>query len=611
MKYAKVKQGQVPPVCLALMVLVFWLLPCSTQAAAGEYAVQIAAVRSQACAEELRGGLYVRGLDAYWVRIVLPQHGVFYRVRLGKFPSIETAYSYAESLLDTGLLESYAITTYEKPNSVSLRDTTQASLEVQEYIQQPPTPRDTKDLLAAIGSRQWWLPTNRSLFSTGPQLPPVNLGMTPREVLVYALSRKEWRLSYDKSVLFVRAPVMASSTDVAISASASLPAPRFEAAPVSIVTPPVTKTPAVNTNQPVTVPGPPPEVVGAAPASVPKAAERSFAPANKPLTPPPPAMAANSNPMPKAATAVTPSVPNNTLPAPNNGLNSGRSSSSDVGRGSKPTTSKGLGYGRIAPPRLQASAELRNGQLVMRIRNLDEDRPFTGTARMTISDDRKSRDLDPVKFNVNPEGEYVAPINGNVIPGEDWMLMVYDDTGALRLIRGQTIGQRGSQQAQNNSSSGQSELSSPQYVTPVYDVTSPSQAPPVGTVPMAQNPNSSNQTMAAGTGANGQNSNPAETPDPNAPTQLTVTPKLIAVTTENVTMEFEIASPQPLQYISVTLVAGEHRDTRQALMSTTRGRVPFLVPATQAQGTFLFEIKDESGRTLTGGAGDFRQMTGR
>ncbi len=130
-------------------------------------------------------------------------------------------------------------------------------------------------------------------------------------------------------------------------------------------------------------------------------------------------------------------------------------------------------------------------------------------------------------------------------------------------------------------------------------------------MPVAQNSDSTNSVGNNNQAMSGSSSAPAENADPAAPAQLTVTPKLIAVTTDNVTMEFEIASPQPLQYISVTLAAGDHRDTRQALMSTTRGRVPFLVPAGQAQGAFLFEIKDESGRTLAGGAGDFRQMTGR
>lgn len=598
MKYAKVKQGQVPPVCLALMVVFFWLLPCSALAA-GDYAVQIAAVRSQACADELRLGLHARGLDAYWVRIVLPQHGVFYRVRLGKFPSLETAYSYAESLLDSGMLESYAITTYEKPNSVPLRDTTQASMEVQEYVQQRPTPRETKELLAAIGARQWWLPGNRNLFAATPKLPPANAGMTQREVLVYALSRHEWRLSHDLSVLFVRAPVVASDTDVVINSTAQ----RFEAASSPRATSTNAGATAVNTNQPVTVPGTKAEVVAAAPAGVTTPVERSFAPANAPLTPPPPPEASSS--------PVT--VVSNPNPAANKAFDDPRYASPAIGRGTGSTATRPVSYGRFNPPRLQASAEMRNGQLVMRIRNLDTDRPFAGTAKVTISDDRKSNDLAPMKFDVNPEDEILVPINETVADGNDWMLMVYDESGALRMIRGQTIGQRtapAAQQAQNNQQPGQFELSPPPYVTGVFDATnSAGQIPAVGTVPTADQSRSSNMNVAGP--IEGGSDSPQPVADPTAPAQLTITPRLIAATTENVTLEFEIASPQPLQYISLTLAAGEHRDTRQALMSTTRGRVPFLVPAAQAQGAFLYEIRDESGRVLAGGTGDFRQLTGR
>ncbi len=601
MKYAKVKQGKVPPVCLALMVFSFWLMPCVTQAYAGDYAVQIAAVRSQQCADELRLGLHARGLDAYWVRIVLPQHGVFYRVRLGKFPSLETAYSYAESLLDSGMLESYAITTYEKPNSVPFKDTVQASMEVQEYVQQRPTSRETNELLAAIGARQWWLPGRQSLFATTPKLPPANAGMTSREVLVYALSRHEWRLSLDMSVLFVRAPVVASSTDIIVNATP----PRAEAASSSkaIASPPINET-AVNTNQAVTVPGTKAELINAAPAGVKATSERTFTPANSPLTPPPP---------PSASPSSIAAFPN-AAPATNNAFGDSRSALPGTTRGTAPNAARPTSYGRFNPPRLQASAEMRNGQLVMRIRNLDADRPFTGTAKVTISDDRKSNDLAPMKFDVNPEDEILVPINETVADGNDWMLMVYDERGALRMIRGQTIGAKpvpATQQAQTNSqSSGQSEISTPSYVTGVFDATNAAgQIPPVGSVPGV---NQSGSTNLNGVGSieGGQN-NPQPVADPTAPMQLTITPRLIAVTTENVTLEFEISSPQPLQYISLSLSAGEHRDTRQALMSTTRGRVPFLIPATQAQGVFLYEVKDESGRVLAGGTGDFRQLVGR
>jgi hypothetical protein len=92
------------------------------------------------------------------------------------------------------------------------------------------------------------------------------------------------------------------------------------------------------------------------------------------------------------------------------------------------------------------------------------------------------------------------------------------------------------------------------------------------------------------------------------PAQVTVTPRQIAITPENVTMEFEIAASRPLNYIAITIRAGEYQDTRQALMTTPQGRVPFLIPVTQTSGPFVFELKDESGAVLASGAGDFRQL---
>jgi len=161
----------VPPICLALMIL---FVGMTATAAPREYAVQIAAVRSQQVADDMRSGLMVQGLEAYWVKTVLPEHGLFYRIRLGKFPSLETAYTFAEVLLNTGLLESYAITAYELPMSTPLRDMTQASIEVQEYIQpgqQGPLSRENSELFAALGARQWLLPSSRNLFAATPATP--------------------------------------------------------------------------------------------------------------------------------------------------------------------------------------------------------------------------------------------------------------------------------------------------------------------------------------------------------------------------------------------------------------------------------------------------------
>lgn len=549
MNYAKVKQGMVPPICLALLIL---FVGMTATAAPRQYAVQIAAVRSQQVADDMRSGLMVQGLDAYWVKAVLPEHGLFYRVRLGKFPSLETAYTFAEVLLNTGLLESYAITTYELPMSGPLRDMTQASIEVQEYtnLAQGPSSKENSELFAVLGSRQWLLPSSRNLFIVTPAIPQIApqmmgqmAGMNPREMLVFALSSREWRMTVDPSVLFVRVPIVASKMALAVNPIS----PNLEAAPVI---------------QPVA---------------------SSIIP--QPLTPPP-------------------APGSNRPPVSNNSFNTERNVAAEIGRGNKPTSSRGIGYGsrNMGQARLQATAEMSNGQLVMRLRNLDSERSFTGTARVTLSDDKNSNEVSPLQFNLPPDTEMVLPINDPVSVGSSWMLMVFDDGNALRLVRGASVGQKPAAATQQNTPipSDQFTPSAPPYVTGVYDATG-STNPMPGVVPANE--------VSPGKGTT--DGPPTSVAGPEAPAQLTITPRQIAVTTENVTLEFEIASPQPLNYISVTLAAGDYRDVRQALMSATRGRVPFLVPAAQAAGTFMYEIKDEGGRVLGGGVGDFRQLGGR
>ena len=568
------------------MVIFFWLSPCAVSALAREYSVQIAAVRSQQCADDMRSGLLVQGLEAYWVKGALPEHGLFYRVRLGKFSSIESAYTYAEALLNSGLLESYAITAYEAPMSAPLRDMTQASIEVQEYIQPPqgPSPKEMNELFAAIGARQWILPSSRNLFAPKPKVaaPDIKLssgqpsGMTGREMLVFALRNHEWRMTPDPSVFFVRAPMVASSIDLAVNPAS----PKFDAPPV---VPPVTSS---------VVSGPPASGNASSSSRNSAAPVIDLAGSTTPLTPPPG----------PSSTAINPPSPTNSS------FNTVRTAATDIGKGSKPTAPGGIGYaGKNLGPRLQATSELRNGQLIMKLRNLDTERAFTGVARITINDDKNSNEVRPQQFNLPPDVEIELPLEDPVAMGSNWMLMVFDEKNALRLVRGATIGTK-PLAGSPGSATNQSSLNSPQYVTgaPVtYDATG---ASPVGVVPPIEMPNTTG--LPSDNAANGQPPSSVAGAEA-APAQLTVTPRQIAVTTENVTMEFEIASPQPLNYISVTLAAGEYRDVRQALMSTTRGRVPFLIPAAQANGTFLYEIKDEAGRVLAGGAGDFRQLAPR
>ena len=131
----------------------------------------------------------------------------------------------------------------------------------------------------------------------------------------------------------------------------------------------------------------------------------------------------------------------------------------------------------------------------------------------------------------------------------------------------------------------------------------------VGLAMRAAGANPGANLLSQGGGAQGANGPGQPAPQDNSPAQVTVTPRQIAVTTENIILEFDIAASRPLNYVVITLRSAQYQDTRQALMTTPQGRVPFLVPVTSATGAFTYELKDEAGAVLASGAGDFRRLS--
>ena len=82
----------------------------------------------------------------------------------------------------------------------------------------------------------------------------------------------------------------------------------------------------------------------------------------------------------------------------------------------------------------------------------------------------------------------------------------------------------------------------------------------------------------------------------------------VAESAENVTLEFEIQAPAPLGMISVAMQTVSTTDFKQAIMTTKLGRIPFLVPLSDTNGSFSFELKDESGRVLASGQKSFQEF---
>ncbi|MDX2034350.1 MAG: SPOR domain-containing protein [Blastocatellia bacterium] len=564
----------VPPIyqlCVTLLLLFVCLGSLGADAKAMDYAVQIAALRSQQSADDLAKGLRSQGINAYWVTKNMPPAGMLYRVRVGKFSTLDSAMLYAEELMDSGIFTAYAIAAYETPNIPALgslpaksrpADNLQAFVSTTNAaVGRMPAARfdsETIDLVASIGTRGWLLLSSREVLASAQSN---NQTALSRELarLAASVGSRGWSLNNNLAKLFARPepPSAPSTMEIARnSASSASMAP--------------TTMPAANVAPPVAI-------------------------ANEPAIPAPAL---------RASAASAPEI--------------GRRPLAPTRPGGTPLGSPGLA--NLAPVKLQGAIEMRNGQLFMTLRNLDPERAFTGNARVMLTNDRTQQDITPMPIAIDPDQEQSFPINeARVVDGE-WMLMVYDQGGKARLVRGASLAPPRRPAPQPDAQVGQA--GPPAMVTGepmTFDATGGwrlAEAPAPESGPGNSNPAANLMPQpegpASSNGANGQNGGgapgPAAPPQDNSPAQVTVTPRQIAVTSENVILEFDIAASRPLNYVVITLRAGQYQDTRQALMTTPQGRVPFLVPVASAAGGFTYELKDEAGAVLATGVGDFRRL---
>jgi hypothetical protein len=271
-----------------------------------------------------------------------------------------------------------------------------------------------------------------------------------------------------------------------------------------------------------------------------------------------------------------------------------------------PANSNSRGYN--APPRLQGSIEMRGGRMWMTLRNADTDRVFSGVARISLSDDQKQQDVTPINVTVLPEKETVFQLEDTALTNGAWILMVYDENGAARLIRGASFAPPKAQSSSSGAALAPEPEPSPEtppsYVTGVYDATNwtqPQVSPQVQGVESQVNVPSLQDDTAVVDGSAALPNQPSQAA--NDPGVVTATLRQTSTTSENVTLELEISAQNALKNITVTLRAGDFQDVRQAFIPTTQGRVPFLVPVKFASTGIFYEIKDEAQRLLSSGSG--------
>jgi hypothetical protein len=591
---------------MGLIGMAFFVLMCAMagEAKAMDYALQIAAMKSQQNATDLARGLRAQGIDAYWIEKNIQSQGMFYRVRIGKFRTIDKAYAYAEGLVESGIFETYAIAAYEAPARATLlalekeeakNDKLQAffspsgdfaslaatvtptpplralppeatpaivPVKIEAPSAKAPSPRinsATIDMVASIGTRGWLLLSSDEVISATTKN-PTTLG---REVarLAAAVGSRRWSLNTDIASILAPTSAAGITTAPAAETSATPGAFKESSSPVNLADLAIRET-----SQPV-------------------AAPETRA----------------------SASAVAISAPE-----------IGGGASSPTGSTTLYPGSKPLNY--LAPPRLQGSIELRDGVMWFRLRNMDAGRSFSGSARITLSSSKDQQDVAPVAVDVAAGQEINVQVNDARVLDGDWLMFIYDQGGVARLVRGASFaptpapapaGENQTQPAPAAAPAGP-----PSFITGSFDATGEWRLTETGN-PQAQQTQPEEPAPQPPPATQ-----PSEIPDPDgnpraaaippaqeeAPPQVTVTPRQIATTAQNMTLEFDIASAKPLSYVVVSLRAGEFQDSRQALMSTPQGRVPFMIPIAQTEGGFSYEIKNGSGTVLASGSGDFRQF---
>jgi hypothetical protein len=130
------------------------------------------------------------------------------------------------------------------------------------------------------------------------------------------------------------------------------------------------------------------------------------------------------------------------------------------------------------------------------------------------------------------------------------------------------------------------------------------EAPAVNGVP-GRLPNVTGTFDATGKEQQGDKTSNSEKPETGLDGQITISPRQLGVSAGSITMELDITSSQPLNYVKVSLKSGKYQDERFTVLSTNNGRIPFLVPISAASEEYNYEIKDEKNNILASGSGFF------
>ncbi len=110
---SKLKNMKASPFSLLISLSLLLALSLPVLSQSGQFTVQIDSMVNQDGAEAKVSNLKSQGLNAYWLKSVVPGQGMRYRVRIGRFPSRAAAISYGTRLKQQGMFDDFYAALWE------------------------------------------------------------------------------------------------------------------------------------------------------------------------------------------------------------------------------------------------------------------------------------------------------------------------------------------------------------------------------------------------------------------------------------------------------------------------------------------------------------------
>jgi hypothetical protein len=261
---------------------------------------------------------------------------------------------------------------------------------------------------------------------------------------------------------------------------------------------------------------------------------------------------------------------------------------------------------------LQGAIEVREGQLLVTLQNRNSRHRFRGTVKWVLNDGEVERPQPPMQIEIGPGQTQEFPLQGS---GKSYLLTIQDEQGAPLLTQNGAFGQGGRQGvvAENR----QPRNIAPNPVGQPGDVPIEQQGDEVDDGrPRPPRPGEKLVLETANYPIEKTDGEPTADAQPKAegkkepvqPGDVKIIVRQVAETAENVTIEFEILAREPLGMIAMTIHTASTSDTKQAIMTTKQGRLPFLAPVGDTNGTIGYELRNEQGVILAAGSKPFREL---